>query len=69
MSSTVTLTFDASNDRRCFDIPIDDDDNLENNEQFTVSLTTEDTEVTLRPNRGEVIINNDDGNMAQYKTR
>ena len=60
-SSSVTLTFDASNTLECVRIPINDDDDLEPNEMFTVSLTTTEPDVTLNPRNGEVIILNRDG--------
>lgn len=60
-SSTVTLTFDESNDLQCFDIPIIDDIDLEDNEIFLISLDTDDPDVTLDPRDGSVIIVNDDG--------
>ena len=60
-SSSVTLTFDASNTLECVRIPINDDDDLEPNEMFTVSLTTTEPDVILDPRNGEVIILNRDG--------
>ena len=60
-SSPVTLTFDQSTSLQCVRVPITDDDDLEPDERFTVSLTTDDPDVTLDPTNGEVIITNDDG--------
>ena len=60
-SSTPTLTFDSSTSLQCVRIPITDDDNLEEDERFTVSLSTNEPDVTLNPRNGEVIILNDDG--------
>jgi hypothetical protein len=59
-SSSVTLTFDASNTLECVRIPINDDDDLEPNEMFTVSLTTTEPDVILNPRNGEVTILNRD---------
>ena len=64
-SSTPTFTFDASTNLQCFDIPITDDDDLENDEQFTIGLTTTDPGVELDPENGEVLILNDDGELLQ----
>lgn len=56
-----TLMFDSSTSRQCEDIPITDDDILENDEQFTVTLTTSDDGVELDPERGTVVIEDSTG--------
>ena len=63
MSSTSTLTFDEDTNVQCVDIPINDDDDIENDETFTVSLETDDPDTTLNPRSGQVIIENDDGTL------
>ena len=71
-SSTETLTFDGSTSLQCVNIPIIEDVILEENERFTVSITTTDTDVILNPDNGEVIILNDDGqhsNLKQQNTK
>ena len=60
-SSSATLTFDGSNTIQCVRIPINDDEDLEPDERFTVSLTTTEPDVILDPRNGEVTIINDDG--------
>lgn len=41
------LTFNSDNSRGCVEVPITDDNLLEENETFTVTLTTEDTSAML----------------------
>ena len=60
-STSVALTFDEAISRQCVDIPIIDDDDIEIDERFTVSLETNDPNTTLDPRTGVVIIENDDG--------
>ena len=55
------LTFDRSNSRQCVDVRINDDNDLEEDETFQVSLTTDDADVELMPNNGNVLIVDDDG--------
>ena len=56
-----TLMFDRLTTRRCEDIPIIDDDILENDEQFTVTLTTSDDGVDLDPEEGTIVIEDTSG--------
>jgi hypothetical protein len=51
-----TLMFDATNTRRCLDVPITDDDVLENDEDFLVELTTPEPDVNLMPDIGVITI-------------
>ena len=51
-----TLTFDAGTSRECVDIPVAEDDNLEEDEGFDVILETPDEGVILRPPRGNILI-------------
>lgn len=49
--------FDASNTRQCVQVPILPDDDLEDDEQFTVTLTSPpDESVVLDPDRGTITI-------------
>lgn len=45
----------------CENISINNDTILEDDEQFTVALTTLDSDVTVRPNTATVTIIDDDG--------
>ena len=55
-ASTQDLTFDGSTGRQCVTVPIINDDNLEDTESFTASLTTSDSAVTLNPDLARVDI-------------
>ena len=66
------LTFDEQNDEVCTDITITNDDELEEDERFRVTLTldgTTTTNVVLQPDTGEVTITNDDGTHVEKITR
>jgi len=63
-SITTVLTFDGSNTRGCSDVPITDDNIYEDDETFSVTLTTEDGDVTLEPDSGVVIITDEDGGLS-----
>ena len=60
-ASSVTLTFDPSSNLECIDIPVTNDDDIENDESFLVGLMTDDPDVTLDPRDGDVLIVDDDG--------
>jgi hypothetical protein len=60
-SVSVALTFDASTNRQCQDIPLENDDILEGVEEFEAVLETEEERVTLSPERAVVSITDDDG--------
>ena len=53
--------FDATNTRRCLDVPITDDDVLENDEDFLVELTTPEPDVNLMPDIGVITIEDTSG--------
>ena len=55
------LTFQPGSDRQCVEVAIVNDDELENEEQFTVTITTEEDRVTLEPDSTTVTITDDDG--------
>ena len=63
VSTSVTLTFDQANTRACSDISITPDDIYEDDETFSVTLTTGDEDVTLEPDNGIVTITDDDGGL------
>ena len=54
------LLFTPTNDRRCFNVTVNDDDVLENEERFTLDLDTDDPMVILSPEQAEVIITDTD---------
>ena len=56
-----TLMFDASNPRQCVDIPIQEDDVYENDEDFTVRLTSPDDDVILVEDEGTITIEDTSG--------
>ena len=62
-SITVTLIFDGSNTRQCNEVAITDDNIYEDDETFSVTLTTGDEDVTLEPDNGIVTITDDDGSF------
>ena len=55
------LTFQPGSDRQCVEVAIVNDDELENEEQFTVTITTDEDRVTLEPDSTTVTITDDDG--------
>ena len=57
--STV-LTFSVGSDRQCVNITVENDGELENEEQFTVTLTTADSSVSLNPDAADVLIDDSD---------
>ena len=59
----MSLTFDGSNTRECSEVPITDDNIYEDDETFSVTLTTGDEDVTLEPDSGVVTITDDDGGL------
>ena len=58
-----TLTFDTGTNRECVDIPVVEDDNLEEDEDFDVILETPDEDVILRPPRGNIVIRDRSGTV------
>ena len=60
---TTTLTFNASTITQVVTIPILDDQTVENNEFFGVTLTTFDTAVTLNLQTTSVTIRDNDGKL------
>ena len=58
---TTELTFDPDNSRRCVSIGLVDDSLLEPSEEFEVSLTTDEEQVTVNPDRAVVTILDTDG--------
>jgi len=64
VSTSVTLTFDESSTRVCGDISITPDDIYEDDETFSVTLTTGDGDVTLEPDSGVVTITDEDGGLS-----
>ena len=60
---TTTLTFNVSTPTQVVTIPIIDDQIVENNEFFGVTLTTFDTAVTLNLQTASVTIRDNDGKL------
>ena len=60
-SVSVDLTFDESTSRACVDIPIIDDVDVENLENFTVILDGDDSFVDFFPSTSTVTIVDNDG--------
>ena len=63
---SVTLLFSASRARDCSRIRIVNDGIDEDNETFTVSLSTADSDATLNPDSSIVTILDDDGKTYVY---
>ena len=59
-SVEVELTFDETVSLSCVDIPIVDNDFIEEQESFTVTLTSSDPDVTFMPPTAPVFIVDDD---------
>ena len=59
--TSVDLLFDADTATVCVRIPVDDDNILEEEERFDISLTTNDTAITLSPEEQSVTIIDNDG--------
>ena len=60
------LTFSGTVLRKCANISITSDELYEEDENFFVTLTTSDSDVTLNPVDGEITIIDDDGRMIMY---
>jgi hypothetical protein len=58
---TVQLSFDATTNRSCESIPIEDDDDFEPPENFTVIISSPDPDVTVTPDTSTVVIDDNDG--------
>lgn len=56
MTVSITYTFTPNNTRFCFEVEITDDGFLENEENFTVTLTSNDTMVDLSPDDATITI-------------
>ena len=65
VSSPVTLTFDSSMSRRCFDTTIVNDYRYELREDFFVNLTTSDLDIDLRPSNTIVMIDDEDSMLLK----
>ena len=65
-SVDTTLPFAACEIRSCVNIPITNDDTLENTESFFVNLDRNglDSRIALDPTRGEIEILDDDDSMV-----
>lgn len=57
---SVELTFNETTSRACVDVPIDDDDRVENPENFTVVVDGDDPDVDFVPPTSVVTIIDDD---------
>ena len=55
------VTFQPNVTRQCVKVPIVNDDDLENEEQFTLTLTTVSDRVKTKPDTTTVVITDDDG--------
>ena len=67
-SVDTTLPFAACDTQSCVNIPITNDDTLENTESFFVNLDRNglDSRITLNPTRGEIEILDDDSMVIIY---
>lgn len=57
----MTLTFNADTSRACFDTFTADDDLLEDDELYGLTLSSDEPGLTLDPQEATVTIINDDG--------
>ena len=55
------VTFQPDAKRQCVKVPIVNDDDLENEERFTLSITTVNDRVNIEPDTTTVVITDDDG--------
>ena len=55
------MTFQPDAKRQCVKVPIVNDDDLENEERFTLSITTVNDRVNIEPDTTTVVITDDDG--------
>lgn len=60
------LVFNEDNTRICTHIPITDDRLDEEEEMFTVTLTTDDEDIRVAPDEAEIIITDDDSMSYIY---
>ena len=69
-SVDTTLPFAACERRSCVNIPITDDDTLENTESFFINLDRNglDSRIRLNPTRGEIEILDDDDSIVLFYT-
>ena len=67
-STETDLTFTPGSDRLCVNIPITNDTVVEGNENFTVTVTSNDTTVQIGPNSNSTvtITDNDGRQYALY---
>ena len=64
-STQVQLAFQPTpnTEPQCIDVPIIGDSILENNETFYILLSTLDSDVSISPNLGTVVIIDNDGRL------
>ena len=65
---TETLTVSLASQRECVNIPLINDNTVENDKIFSVVLSTTDERLVLGRNRAEVIIRNDDSELTTTTT-
>lgn len=53
--------------RSCAQIPVVDDDDLEQEENFTITVTTDDPDITVSPPTGIVTIIDNDGVLLDVR--
>ena len=61
------LTFSQSSSRECVNVSIVNDDELENEEEFSLTLTTGEDRVNLDPDSSTILITDDDGKKIMNK--
>ena len=64
MPLTFTFTFDDQSSRSCIDVITIGDTILENDEEFTLTLSTSDNMIELRPDAATVSITDNDRTLA-----
>ena len=62
------MTFQPDAKRQCVKVPIVNDDDLENEEKFTLTLTTVSDRVKTEPDTTTVVITDDDGKTHSIGT-
>ena len=61
------LTFSQSSSRECLNVSIVNDAELENEEEFSLTLTTGEDRVNLDPDSSTILITDDDGKKIMNK--
>ena len=69
VSTSSDLTFSQSSSRECVNVSIVNDDELENEEEFRLTLTTGEDKVNLIPDSTTVRITDDDGEATNQFVR